>query len=483
MAEEYVRHLTNATDPASQRPYGLRSPAFNCTDKHRTLPFQQTSRLFAQSLAEQAQSILPAMLATSQSSQPPSASEGRLILLLALVQFVVIVDFMMLLPLGPDFASALGIPLHELGWVTGYYTLAAVITGALGAMLLDRFDRRAALVVMLVGMGLAIFSAAFSHTAAQLYAMRMLAGGFAGPASALVFAILADQIPPARRGRALARLMMGFTLASILGVPLGLELARMGGWQLPFLAVGSLTLVISLLIRLHLPALCSHLGAASLSNQVDHLRQVVMRRDHLTAYALILFTLGSSFLVIPHLATYVQFNLAYPREHLGWLYLLGGIASFVSLQLAGHATDRYGPLPVFALGSLAVLTVLSALTTTLLWPAMVLIPGFMVANSLRVVALNTLVSQVPSPAERAGFMALDSVTHHTAISLAGFASASVLGTAGDGTLTGMNTLAWGAALFILFSLPLAGVLWTRLGVRSAQTQARDCLGVMPKRRR
>lgn len=405
------------------------------------------------------------MFAVTPPAHPESLSGRELITILALVQFVVIVDFMMVMPLGPDFAGALNIAHGDLGQVTASYTLSAAAAGLAGALMLDRFDRRPALILMLCGLGMATLATALVTNAAQLYAARALAGGFGGLASALSFAIVADRIPPRRRGRAVAGMMSGFTLASMIGVPLGLELARMGNWHTPFLAVGLLTLGIAVLVRLRLPALRAHLAAGVATPRLVHLQHICLRGRYLLAYLLVLVTLASSFLVVPHLATFAQYNLGLPRESLGTLYLVGGVASFASLQLAGQLADRHGPLPLFMIGSIAVLVVLTALWPNSGWSALTLITGFMVANSLRVVALNTLISQVPASAERAGFMALDSVFHYSAITLAGFASAAVLTTADNGALVGMTTLAGGAAVLILASLPLALWLAKRAALR------------------
>lgn len=391
-----------------------------------------------------------------------------MIVLLALVQFAVIVDFIMVMPLGPDFALVLGIAHDDLGIVSFSYTLAAAASGLVSAVFLDRLDRRSALVIAVIGLGAATLTAAFAASAVHLYLARIMAGCFGGPAAALVFALVADHVPPERRGRALAKVMIAFTLASVLGVPVGLELSRLGGWRLPFIVVGALALTIAVLIRWRVPAQRGHLENVATGTRLAHLRLVFLHRDHMIAYALVLLTLGSSFLIIPHLATFAQFNLGFPREHLGWLYFVGGVVSFVSMQLAGRTADKHGPLSVFVLGSVLVITVLCGVTPQAGWPALALIPGFMLANSLRVVAINTLTSQVPNAAERAGFMALDSVAHHAAIALAAFASTKMLDTTQTGSLKGMTSLAVLAAMLIVASLPVATWLYRRVAIRASK---------------
>lgn len=426
---------------------------------------RQTFVMRAQSLAPMWHRILPAMPVSTPSSRR-APSETELLALLALMQFANIVDFMMVMPLAPDFALALGMAHSDVGLVAGSYTLAAMLAGLLGALFLDRLDRRRAVLLALLGLGLSTLAAALARDAGELYLARFLAGACGGPLAALAFAIVADRVPVARRGRALALVMSAFTLAAVLGVPLGLELARLGDWRTPFLVVGGLALAIAWLAWARLPPMREHIAPVAATTRLAHLRRVFMRPDHLLAYALVSFTLGSGFLIIPNLSAYAQFNLGYPREALGLLYLVGGGISFLTMQAAGRMVDRGGPLPAFLIGSgLLLAVVLSGLALAQLLPAMVLVAGFMVANSFRMVAINTLTSRVPPPAERAGFMALDSVAHHAAITAASLASVWLLSTGAEGALLGMERLGWLSALLALATLPLAWLLWRRLATR------------------
>ncbi len=167
-------------------------------------------------------------------------SERQIVVCVGAAQFVNILDFMIVMPLGPDFATALGIPLSQLGWIGGAYTAAACVSGAAGAFFLDRFDRKKALAVALLGLFAGTLSGAFARGLASLMLARIVAGAFGGPATSLSYSIIADQIPAERRGKAMGAVMGAFAVASVLGVPAGLELARLGGWRLPFIAVAAL---------------------------------------------------------------------------------------------------------------------------------------------------------------------------------------------------------------------------------------------------
>ena len=141
-------------------------------------------------------------------------SERRLLVALALVQFVNVLDFMMVMPLGPDFVQALGIPSSRLGLVAGSYTASAAVSGLVGMLFLDRFDRKKALVVALTGLAFGTLAGGLATGLGSLMVARVLAGAFGGPATALGLAIIADVIPPARRGQALGAVMGAFSVAS-----------------------------------------------------------------------------------------------------------------------------------------------------------------------------------------------------------------------------------------------------------------------------
>ena len=191
-------------------------------------------------------------------------SERAIVFCVGAVQFVNILDFMIVMPLGPDFAAALGIPVSQLGYVGGSYTAAASISGLAGAFFLDRFDRRKALAVAMLGLVLGTLGGAFARGLGTLMLARIVAGAFGGPATSLAYSIVADVIPAERRGRAMGAVMGAFSIASILGVPAGLELAHRGGWRLPFIAVALLGAILGTYAFVVLPPMSGHRAQAKL---------------------------------------------------------------------------------------------------------------------------------------------------------------------------------------------------------------------------
>ncbi|MCG5052121.1 MAG: MFS transporter [Myxococcales bacterium] len=380
------------------------------------------------------------------------AFERKIIVLLAAVNFINILDFMIVMPMGPDFAAALGIPLSRLGLVGGAYTAAAAVSGLAASTFLDRFDRRRALSVALWGLVGGTLLGALAQGFTTLVLARVVAGAFGGPATALSLSILADVVPPERRGKAMGSVMGAFAAASVLGVPAGLELAQRWGWRAPFFAVAALGVVVILLALALMPPMRAHLDKPV--DAPPRRPLVLFLRD--SRVRLSLAATGAAFLgmfaLVPNLAAYLQFNLGYPREGLGGLYLAGGLVSFVAMRVGGIWVDRHGPNVVTITGSACMMAVLAFGFWPLhpLMPVVAMFVLLMTASSLRSVALNTVSSRVPPIQERGRFMSTQSATQHIAAASGAALSSLVLVERPDHSLAGMQTVV--AMAFVMTAL-------------------------------
>lgn len=407
----------------------------------------------------------------SPASAPAKAiSERKLIFLLASVQFINIMDFMMVMPLGPDFARALAIPVSRLGLIAGSYTAAAAIAGLVAAPFLDRFDRRRALFVAMMGLVAGTAAGGLATNFATMLLARVIAGAFGGPATALSMSILTDAVPPARRGKALGALFGSFSAASVLGVPAGLELAHLGGWKAPFFVTAALGVLVAGSALRVMPPMRGHLqklGAALSRRPLAAFLSDPMVLLSLSATAV---TMMGTFSVVANISSYVQFNLGYPRARLDVLYAAGGAASFLAMRLAGRQVDRRGSVPVTIVGTALIITVIAVgfLPPHPVIPVVLIFIGFMTANPTRVVSLNALTTRVPAPEERARFMSVQSAVQHLASAFGAGASAWVLRERPDHSLAGMPTLALGA-IGLSLALPfLVAALARRVRARAGE---------------
>jgi predicted MFS family arabinose efflux permease len=385
--------------------------------------------------------------------------ERRLIFVLAAVQFVNILDFMMVMPLGPDFAAGLGIPASSLGLIGGAYTAAAAVSGVAGAAFLDRFDRRKALAVAMLGLVVATASGGLATGLGTMVAARVAAGAFGGPATSIALSIVADAVPAERRGKALGAVMGAFSVASVLGVPAGLRLASWGNWRTPFFSVAALGLLVAGAALFTMPPMTAHLARAREAVRAP-LSALLAQPVALLSLLATAAAMMSGFAIIPNISAHLQRNLGYPREHLEWLYMAGGGVSFLVLRLAGRWVDRAGAPRVSAVGTVifaAVMLVAFAFPPAGL-PVVVVFVAFMIGNSLRNVATNTLSSRVPGPAERARFMSAQSAVQHLASSLGAVLSTRLLSDGADGRLLGIRSVAFfSAGLSLVVPFLLAAV--------------------------
>ncbi|RKH30758.1 MFS transporter [Corallococcus praedator] len=410
-------------------------------------------------------------MSAESASSPAAVSERAVVLLIGAVQFVNILDFVMVMPLGPDFAKGLGIESSHIGTIGGSYTAAASVAGLVGGYMLDRFDRRKALAVCMLGLVAATAAGGLATGLSTLLLARVCAGLFGGPATALSLSIIADLIPAERRGRALGAVMASFSVASVLGVPMALKVAEVGGWRLPFFAVAALGLVVATAALILLPPVRGHLGQGGSAARAPGVGALLGRSDVQLSYLMTALVMMSGFIVIPNISAYLQQNLGYPRDRLWIIYFAGGIVSFVTLRMTGPLVDRFGSFRVGTVGVLlaAVFTFVGFVSYPAWLPIPLLFMGFMMAMGVRNVAYNTLTSRVPDNPVRARFMSLQSATQHMASALGAFLSSRLLVDLPDGTLGGMGTIAW---VSIGLSLGVPVMLWVVENRVRSREQAR-----------
>lgn len=341
--------------------------------------------------------------------------ERRLLLLLAAVQFVNILDFVIMMPLGPQFIADLGINPTELGLLVSSYTIAASLASLAFGRWVNRQPRKRALLVTFGVFGVATFFCGVAHAYWSLLLARIIAGIAGGPATSIVLTIVADATPPERRGSALATVQSAFPVASVLGVPAGLYLANAGSWRTPFLVLGGMAVALWFVISLRLPRFDSHLAAAPDQDSIwASIRKVLADPASRRAYLTHALVMGSGFALIPFLSPYLVNNRGVRTEDLGLFYLFGGIITFLMMQFIGRLTDRFGTLRIYT----TVITLFAINMQVILWTpisGLWMVPPFalfMMFNAARMVPLMTLYSKIPPPETRGAFMSYLSTVQH-----------------------------------------------------------------------
>jgi predicted MFS family arabinose efflux permease len=234
-----------------------------------------------------------------------------IILVVAALQFVNILDFVIVMPIGPRLSTALSFPASHLPWMNGSYTATASLMGLLGALFLDRFDRRKAVGVAVAGLVIGTALCGFASDFTMLLVARSVAGAFGGPATSLCFAIIADTIPNEIRGKAMGTVMGAFSVASVFGVPAGLWLAEHVGWRAPFFVVAGLGAVVMVGGVVLLPPLTGHVTGKR--RTFGELFSLVREPDVQLSYLMTAVVMAAGFILIPNIASYLQFNLGVPE--------------------------------------------------------------------------------------------------------------------------------------------------------------------------
>jgi len=359
-------------------------------------------------------------LTTSPYSMTPRR-ENLLLWTLAGLQFTHILDFMIMMPLGPQFTQLFGITDAQFGVLVSAYTFAAGASGLLASSYIDRFGRKRLLLVLYSLFALATLACGLAPTYAALMAARIAAGLFGGVLWALSQTIVADVIPFERRGRAMGIVMTAFSVSTVAGVPLGLFAATHFSWHAPFFGIAALCAVVLLFMALTLPRLDQHVHQARGHSALGRIRLVLVDRNHLWAFLFSTLLMFAGFTVIPYITLYTQSTAGLRPEHIPYIYLCGGSATLLSSRWFGRATDRFGKLPTFRI--MAVLVVLPLVAMTLVrgvpvWAVICVSTLFFVGMNGRMIPGMAILTAAANPQLRGTFMTLNSAVQSAAMGLA-----------------------------------------------------------------
>ncbi len=386
-------------------------------------------------------------------------NEKLVLFLLATVQFTHIMDFMIVMPLGAQLMKIFSISPFEFTLIVSSYAITAGVAGFFGAMYIDRYDRKKVLLIIYIGFTLGTIACALAPSYIFLLLSRSLAGAFGGLLGALVLAIVADVVPLERRGRAMGIIMTAFSVASVAGVPTGLWFAAQFSWRMPFILVGSMSLVTILLILRFVPALTKHLENGK---KALHPFKVIenLFSDHNQVLALgfsIILMLGH-FTIIPFIAPYMQLNIGFSDFQITYIYLIGGTLTAFLLPYFGKLSDQYGHVRIFTIASILAVFSIFAITTLPAVPiavALLATSSFFVVASGRNVPATTMVTSVVQSESRASFMSFRASANQAALFIASLIAGAIIGTNEDGSLTNYPIVGFIAIIMSLIAIIMA----------------------------
>ncbi|MGA0572228.1 MFS transporter [Variovorax sp. VNK109] len=384
-----------------------------------------------------------------------------LLLTLAGIQFTHILDFMIMMPLGPQFTALFGISDAQFGLLVSAYTLAAGASGLIASTYIDRFGRKRLLITLYVLFGLATLACGLAPGYASLMVARICAGAFGGVLSALCQTIVADSIPFERRGRAMGIVMTSFSVSTVAGVPLGLFLAAHLSWHAPFIGIALLCGVLVAFAAATLPTLDAHVHEGRSSSALGGIVQVLQDRNHLKAFGLSALLMSSSFTMIPYITIFMQANVGLTPAQIPYMYLCGGLVTLLSARLFGRMTDRIGKVPTFrrvALIALAPMFALTLLGRVPLWAVLIGSTCFFVFTSGRMIPGMAILTSAADPRLRGTFMTLNASVQSAAMGLAAFVGGLIISRDAQGFVQNYWMTAVVGAMATLAAVWLAGTL-------------------------
>lgn len=386
------------------------------------------------------------------------ARERWLIGVLTAINVTHILDFVVMNPLAPQLMRQFQITTAQFTVGLSAYTFAAAIASFAGALVIDRWERRRVLLWLYGGFIVSTVACALAGSFPMLVAARCAAGICGGMLGSLVNTIVAENVPYARRGAAMGRVVSAFSVASVLGIPAGVWLAAVAGWHATFLAVAAASLPIAFVATRVLPEMRGHLQGSPRSpwGTCRDLLRVPMHGLILLFSGVMTF---AGFLVIPLIAIFLARNLGVAEAALGLVYLCGGLVGLVSSPWIGRLADRHGKHRTFLiLAGLSLMPTLALthLTTTSLPVILLVTTGFIVIGGGRFIPASALISEAMAPAHRGGVLSLQSGVHSAAIGLAALTGGLLVHQAGPlAPLEGFGLVGWVACAVVLAGAALS----------------------------
>lgn len=395
-----------------------------------------------------------------------SGYQRFVVAVLAFLQFTIILDFMMLAPLGPVVMPALHITPTQFGWVVSTYAFSAGVSGLLTAGFADRFDRKKLLLFFYSGFVVGTLLCGLANSFPMLLLARMVTGLFAGVVGSVCFAIVTDLFPLSMRGRVMGTLQSSFAASTVLGIPLALYMSNKWAWNAPFFLVVAVSTIVGGFIQGNLRPVNEHLQHHPDRSPLHHLIQTLTN----PRYGLGFVTTGllsvGGFMLMPFNSVFTVNNLGLPIEQLPLLYVVTGVFSIVSGPAIGWASDAVGKLKVFAFGcvmTIAMVLVYTHLRTTPFWELCVLMILLQTGIFSRMISSSTLLSALPSQMDRGAYMSVSSSLQQIAGGVASVIAGLIVTQHPDGSLAHFDVIGYLLCCSTLLCWALMYVINRRIG--------------------
>lgn len=343
------------------------------------------------------------------------------IVIMALLQFTIILDFMILSPLGDILMKSMSMSTSQFGSVVSAYAISAGISGFLAAGFADKFDRKKILLFFYVGFIIGTLFCGLAYNYHTLFLARVITGIFGGVIGSISMAIITDIFTLQQRGRVMGFVQMAFAGSQILGIPIGLLIAAQWDWHATFFMVVILSLVIGVAVVFKLKPLTEHLKLQTQNNPLKHLWRTIKKRDYrIGFFATALLSMGG-FMLMPFTSAFLVNNVGIPQTSLAVIFFCTGISSIIIMPIIGKLSDRIDKFKLFTIGSV-IASIMVVIYTNLpvvpIWVVIIINMIMFMGIMSRMVPATALNSAVPDMADRGAYMSINSSLQQMAGGLA-----------------------------------------------------------------
>ena len=336
--------------------------------------------------------------------------QAFIVAIIAILQFTIVLDFMVLSPLGAILMPELKISPSEFGLVVSAYAFSAGASGLLAAGFADKFDRKKLLLFFYTGFIIGTLFCALAPTYQLLMAARIVTGLFGGVIGSISLAIITDIFAMQLRGRVMGFVQMAFGVSQVLGIPIGLWLANNYGWHSPFMLIVIFSIVVGIVLLLFMKPINEHLKIKSDKNVFLHLWHTVSNTNYLKGFLGTVLLATGGFMLMPFSSAFCTFNLKISIEELPILYGVTGIFTIIAGPLMGRLSDKIGKYKVFLIGtiiSMVMVIIYTQLGVTPLWMLIVVNVILFIGITSRIISASALMTAVPAPQDRGAYMSVN----------------------------------------------------------------------------
>lgn len=399
--------------------------------------------------------------ATSTASTIFTKYQIFIIAILAILQFTLILDFMVLSPLGAILMKELSLQPSQFGLVVSAYAFSAGASGLLAAGFADKYDRKKLLLFFYVGFVFGTVLCALANSYEFLLVARIVTGIFGGVIGSISFAIISDLFKMELRGRVMGFVQMAFSASQILGLPIGLLLANKFGWHSPFWMIAGFSVFVGIAIVVYMKPVTEHLKLKNDRNPFQHLWKTLSHTEYLRAFVATILLATGGFMLMPFGSAFSINNLKISMDDLPILYGATGVFSILFGPLSGKLSDNYGKYKVFVIGSIITIIMVAIYThlnETPLWMVVVINVIMFAGITARMISASALMTAIPYPQDRGAFMSINSsiqqISGGTAAALAGV----IVSQASNGTMLHYDLLGYTVVASMLIAIVMMYVL-------------------------